>query len=77
MNEPTQVAYPWRTALRTGVQTIIALAALVLALNADFGEPAALGSAVAVAMVVTRVMSNPAVNAFIVKFLPFLAPEAK
>lgn len=68
MSEPTQVAHPWRAAVRTAIQVIAGLAAaiplIVPAIEGD--QPGLLGPAgavaVGVAAAVTRVMAIPAVN---------------
>lgn len=81
--DPSQVSYPWRAALRTGGQTLIAVLVAITAaapLVNDFiaqtwpGSPAAafvLGAAAfagALATLVTRVMSLEAVNDLLTRF---------
>lgn len=79
MTTPTQVARPWRTTLRTTFQGIVATALLagpVYAAATNHDPAAATGWAatgLAVAAGVTRVMALPAVDAFLARFLPFLA----
>ena len=79
--QPTQVRQPWRTVVRTVVQALIALAALapVIYSAATNGDPAtatgALGGVLVVSAGVTRVMALPGVNAWLERFVPFLAAE--
>lgn len=77
----TQVQNGWRATLRTGVAVVVGLAALtpvVLGAVAD-GDPERLGPgavlALSIAGAVTRVMSLPQVEAFIARFLPWLAAD--
>lgn len=79
----TQVQNGWRTVARTTLQVVVALAALtpfVLEAVAD-GAPETLGPgaviALAAAGTVTRVMALPQVEAFIARFLPWLAADSK
>lgn len=80
---PTQVARPWRTVARTVFQALIALAALSpviysAATNADpTTATGALGGVLVVSAGVTRVMALPGVNAWLSRFVPFLAAEPK
>ena len=73
---PTQVRRPWRAMIRTGFQALVSLCAmlplLVGASGLDEQVPAVAG-AVAVAAGVTRVMALPAVEAFLQRFVPWLA----
>lgn len=77
----TQVQNSWRTVVRTAVQVIVGLAALTpFVLNAvSSGDPASLGPGAAVALtvsgVITKVMALPQVEAFISRFLPWLAAD--
>lgn len=81
--QPTQVARPWRTVVRTVVQALIALAALapVIYSAATNDNPAAATGAVGAALVVaggiTRVMALPGVNRFLERFVPWLAAEPR
>ncbi|MFD4438975.1 hypothetical protein ACFWPK_04255 [Nocardia sp. NPDC058519] len=73
---PTQVQYPWRAALRTAVQVVLGLlvAAPVIVEASGLPETAAgVGVALTVSATVTRLMSIPAVDAAIDRWLPWLA----
>lgn len=78
-NTPTQVKRPWRTTFRTVVQGIISLATLLpyvlsdLKLNSE-GKAA---QVLAVLAIVSRAMANPRVEAFLQKYLPWLAATVK
>lgn len=68
--EPTQVAYPKRAAARTAVQGLLGLVVVIGALQADGTLPENLpwiGGALAVIVVLARVMAHPAVNAWLRK----------
>ena len=73
---PTQVARPWRATVRTAFAVIVALAAmlplLVDAAGVDETLPPVAG-ALAIAGAVTRVLALPAVEAFLARFVPWLA----
>ncbi|WP_407316614.1 hypothetical protein UQW22_09830 [Isoptericola halotolerans] len=75
----TQSAHPWRATVRTILAVVAGLATLVPAvLDAiSDGDPANLGPWTAVALAVsgavTRVLALPAVEAFLERFLPWLA----
>lgn len=77
----TQTRYPWRAVIRTVVEAILALAAaaplLYVAVTDSSGEAATGAGAVflAVAAAITRVFNLPAVDSFIRRFLPWLAPD--
>lgn len=78
----TQSKYPWRAVARTVFQATVGLAAawglIVQAAGVDETVPV-VASSLAVAGGVTRVMAVPQVNAWLERFLPFLAatPRAK
>lgn len=74
---PTQVRRPWRATIRTAFQFVLA-ACLVLpfVVEATGLDPQVypwLGAILAVAAAITRVMAVPQVEAFLRRFLPFLA----
>ena len=77
----TQVRKPWRATVRTIFQAVVSAAAVAepvyeAATHQDAaaaGGYAALGLAIAAG--ITRVMTLPAVNQFLARFLPFLAPD--
>lgn len=66
---PTPVAHPWRATVRTVFQVLIGLAAIAPSLVTAAGlDPVALpllGTALAVAAVVTRLMASPTVQGFL------------
>ena len=72
----TQTAYPWRATLRTVFQALVGLAVawpvIVEAIGLDTTWAWVSGS-LAVAAAVTRVMALPAVDAWLSRFLPWLA----
>ena len=74
---PTQVAHPLRAVARTIFAGLVAFAAIfpliITASGLDSTLPA-IAAMLAVAGAITRIMAIPAVNDFIVRFLPFLAP---
>lgn len=79
--EPTQVRRPWRATARTVFQALIALAALAPLVAAAVEEATGydlegvpfIVVALAASAAVTRVMAVPQVNAFLARFVPFLA----
>jgi len=75
---PTQVARPWRATVRTAFAVIVALAAmlplLIDAAGVDETLPPVAG-ALAIAGAVTRVLALPAVEAFLGRFVPWLAAD--
>ena len=81
-DQPTQVAHPWRAALRTIIQTLpaiaIAVPGVVAAVEQD--RPGLLGAAGAVALaaagIVTRVMALPAVNDLLTRWGLGAEPKA-
>lgn len=78
---PTQVRRPWRATARTAFQALIGLAVLAPLIAAAIEEATgydldgvpAVAVVLAGAAAVARVMALPAVEAFLQKFLPFLA----
>lgn len=76
---PTQLRRPWRSTARTVFQATIALAAMWAIIVQELGLPdwAWVGTSVAVAGGITRVMALPMVEQFLRQFLPFLAAAPK
>lgn len=76
----TQVRRPWRATVRTVFQALVAFSAMwaliVETLNLDPGLQWVAAS-LAVTGGVTRVMTLPAVEAFLERFVPFLAAQPK
>ena len=76
--EATQENYPWQTIARTLVQALVGLAAswglIVEALGLDPGV-GWVATSLAVTAAVTRFMAVPQVNAWLAKYIPWLAPE--
>lgn len=74
----TQTEHPWRATVRTIFQAVIALASMwaliVQALGLDPGWQWVSASLV-VAAAITRVMALPAVEAFLRRYVPWLAAE--
>lgn len=82
--QPTQVRRPWRSAFRTVFQGAVGLASLapVIAVGVYQGDdpgtyPYAVGQALAVAGAVTRVMAVPGVEAWLRRWVPWLAAAPK
>lgn len=88
----SQVEYPWRAAARTGVQVIVSLALLWPIVQPDVVEfldalalpgPVAAWIAGAIAVVgavstfIARLSALPAVDTFVQRFMPWLAPTPK
>lgn len=78
----TQVQHPWRASLRTAFAVVVALALLakpVLDAVSASGDGSDLGgwavAVLGVAAAITRVMALPAVEAFLVRFVPWLAAD--
>lgn len=76
--QPTQVRRPWRATLRTIFQAAVGFASMwgliveVLGLNQQWQWVSA---SLVVTAAITRLMAVPAVNAWLARFLPFLAPD--
>lgn len=72
----TQSEYPWHAVARTVFQAVVGFAAMwalvVEALGVDAGLPWVAAS-LAVTGALTRVMAIPAVNAWLARYLPWLA----
>ena len=79
MTQPTQVRRPWRTTSRTLFQAFIALCVMFPVLVQTAGLDVAafpwLAVPLAVAGAVARIMALPQVEAFLKRFLPFLAAD--
>ena len=79
--QPTQVKRPWRAVVRTCFQAAVGAASMApmvyeAATHHDAAQAtgfAATGLAISAGL--TRVMAVPAVNVFLARFLPFLAPD--
>jgi hypothetical protein len=78
-NTPTQVKRPWRATFRTVVQGALALATLLpyVLSNFDLNAEGKVAQVLAVLAVVTRVMADPKVEAFLQKYAPWLAATVK
>lgn len=80
-NTPTQVRRPWRSTARTVFQALVGLAAIAPLIAAGVEEATGydldgvpfIVVALAAAAAVTRVMAVPGVEAWLRRFLPFLA----
>lgn len=76
---PTQMRRPWRSTVRTLFQALVGLAAMapLIYSAATEHDPAEAGGWAALALAisggVTRVMSLPAVEQFLRRFVPFLS----
>jgi hypothetical protein len=77
---PTQVRRPWRATLRTAFAAFVALAAMAPVLVDAAGlDPARLpwlAGVLAVCAAVTRVLALPGVEAWLRRFVPWLAADA-
>lgn len=71
----TQVQHPWKATVRTVFQFLVALAALAPFVAGALPPVAAVGTFLAGAAVVTRVMAMPQVNEFLLRFVPWLAAD--
>jgi hypothetical protein len=67
---PTQTVYPWRSAVRTGIQTLLALCAVVPTVTGSLNPEkfAWAAGAATVAGGIARVFAIPAVEEFLGKF---------
>lgn len=73
---PTQVRRPWRATLRTAVAAFVALCAMLPLLVDTVGLDETLppvAGALTITAAITRVMALPATEAFLQRFVPFLA----
>ena len=81
--QATQSTHPWRATVRTVVAALIALAAMApLVYSAVTHEDpgtatGAAAGALAIAGAVTRVLAVPAVDAWLTRFVPWLAAAAR
>jgi predicted permease len=74
----TQERKPWRATLRTIFQAAVGFASMWALIVETIGlDPSWqwVSASLAVTGAVTRVMAVPAVNEFLARFLPFLAPD--
>ncbi|WP_435589819.1 hypothetical protein [Micromonospora aurantiaca (nom. illeg.)] len=73
--EPTQTRHPWRATLRTLAAAIVGAITLipVVAVTAGVDTVPAVAQVIAVATAVTRVLALPAVDAWLRRYLPWLA----
>lgn len=80
---PAQVTYPWRTTLRTVLWAVVAFAAMapMIYTAATAQEPGQavgwVGGALAILAGVQRVMTLPAVDAFLRLYAPWLAASPR
>lgn len=72
---PTQTRYPWRATLRTVLAALVGALSLLptIAVTAGIDTVPAVAQAVVVAGAITRVLANPAVDAWLRRYLPWLA----
>ncbi len=73
----TQIKFPNRAVLRTVFATVVAAATLIPTLAAGLwhgNSPAIVGQIVVVSGLITRVLANSKVDAFIANYLPWLSP---
>lgn len=72
---PTQIRRPWRSVARTVFQASVSLAAMwgLIVVTLDLPDWAWVGTSVAVAGGITKVMAMPGVETWLRRFLPFLA----
>lgn len=77
----TQGVHPWRATVRTVFALVVALAAMAPLIyeaiaQADAeGATGAAAGALAIAGAITRVLALPAVEAFLARFVPWLAAD--
>lgn len=76
----SQEAYPLHSMARTVFQALVGLAAawglIVEAAHIDSAIPW-VATSLAITAAITRVMTLPAVNQWLARFVPWLAPEGK
>ncbi len=81
--KPTQQEHPWRATARTLFAALVAGAVLgppifsAITMGNPEGATGYAAIALAVCGAITRIMAIPGVNAFIQRFLPFLAAVPK
>lgn len=76
----SQTRHPWRATVRTAFAVVVALAAMTPALveAAGLDETAApVAGALAITAAITRILALPAVEAFLERFVPWLAAEPR
>lgn len=79
----TQSQHPWRATIRTVLAVIIAVAAMapVVYTAATMQSPelatGAAAAALTIAAAITRIMALPVVEAFLQRFVPWLAASAR
>ncbi|MFI6333179.1 hypothetical protein ACIBBG_33505 [Micromonospora chersina] len=73
--QPTQTHYPWRATLRTVFAGVVALLSLLPTVAAVAGVDAVplIAQTLTVAAAVTRVLAIPGVDAWLRRYLPWLA----
>ncbi len=76
---PTQTQYPWRATVRTVFAAVVGLLSLlpVIFMTAGVSGEVYAIQILAVTGAITRVLAIPGVNAWLEKFVPFLAAEPK
>lgn len=81
MTTSTQIKHPWRTTGRSIFQGLVAAAAVApFVYTAATNHDAALATGLAatglgIAAAITRIMAMPIVDAFLTRFVPFLATQ--
>ena len=82
--QSTQVKHSWRATARTVFQAAVGMAALAAPIytaithkDSNLVVGGFIGAALVVSAAVTKVMAMPIVDAWITKFLPFLAAQPK
>lgn len=76
--QPTQVRRPWRTVARTIFQAAVGFASMWALIVQTLGLDESwqwVSASLAVTGAITRLMAVPAVNVWLARFLPFLAPD--
>ncbi|NLU77792.1 hypothetical protein HCA58_05150 [Micromonospora sp. HNM0581] len=75
MTAPTQTRHPWRATVRTIFAVTVALLSLLptIAVAGGVDDVPAVAQVLGVAAAVTRVLALPGVEAFLQRFLPWLA----
>lgn len=75
--ESTQTRHPWRATARTVLAALVALLVIApqIIMEAGLHETAYGAQALAVMGAVTRVLAMPAVEAWLRRYLPWLAAE--
>jgi hypothetical protein len=73
---PTQVAYPWRTTLRTAVQALVGALPLILEVltGLHLDTVPAVAQFMAVTATAARIMARPDVHAWLERWAPWLLP---